>query len=299
MPFILKSNRLDRRRFLLLSGLLSAAGYAGISSGTQCPQAENKSDGGLEEILDACVFFGPYIKQPLDASPETVLRLLDRAHIGQALATSLVGLDYSFEEGNRHTLEVCRKHSARLLPCATVNPLTFVSGRHLGQQFKDEGFKAVAFFPRYEFQEWPFELMSFQRCVEEVAETGLPCIVNIASPGDASRLASVIGKIRSPIIIRAPASGGYSLPTEYLSVGESCPNFYFDVVNLVGVGNIELLVKRIGADRLIVGSNTPFFYTLSSLYLVQYADLSPGERRAIASGTIRRLLGLTTTGTKA
>ena len=98
-------------------------------------------------------------------------------------------------------------------------------------------------------------------------------------------------RIETPVVVRAPTEGGYRFTSEYLNAGESRPNLYFDVVNLVACGSIELLAQRLGAERLMFSSHIPFFYPLSSLYLVQYADLTPEQREAIAGGTIRRLLG--------
>ena len=276
--------RFGRRRFLE-----SVAGLAATASYSVRGESQERQPGESLNIFDGGVLVGPYHRRAVDARLETVLTLLDQAGIGRALVTSLVGLEYSSEEGNRHILQVCRQYPSRLVPCATVHPLDFVFGSQLGKRFREEGFKAVGFYPHH--QQWSLELISFQRCIQEISEAGLPVLVSIGNPEEVSQLSRVSAEIRSPVVVRAPTGSGYRFTSEYLSAGESRPNLYFDVVNLIACGSIELLAQRLGAERLMFSSHIPFFYPLSSLYLVQYADLTPEQREAIAGGTIRRLLG--------
>jgi len=282
-----------RRGFLQAMSGLAANLRTGYSLPTMTG-LDSPTTTGIDEVFDCGVVFGPHHRQSLDTRPETVLKILDKARIGQALGVSLLGLYYSSKEGNRHTLQVCRQSSSRLIPCAIADPLDFATGDHLGRHLKEEGFRAVGFFPYSIFppasQKWPLDYLSFRHCVEEIAEVGLPILINIGKVGEASQLAMMFAEVQTPIIVRAPGVGGYWLTAEYLSVGRVRPKFYFDVINLAANGSIELLVERLGADRLVFSSHTPFRYTLSSLYLVQYAYITSSQRAAIAAGTIRGLL---------
>jgi uncharacterized protein len=282
------NNKLGRREFLRFAGCVVMAGEAAHAGFAQARpiNAEPASD----DFLDACILAGPYNKQRVDGRPEAVIASMDKTGIRRGLMASLLGVDYSAEEGNRHTLEVCRQHPMRLIPCATANPADFSPGQRLGSRLKNEGFKAVAFFPSY--QGWPLELANFRTCAQEIAESGLPMIVTLGKIGEPSRLASALSEIQVPIIVRSPGTGGYWLPAEYLSAGLAHPRLMFDMVSLVGLESIEILVAKLGAKRLVFSSNIPFSYPLSHLYMLRYAQISGADRKAIASGNLERLLGL-------
>lgn len=76
------------------------------------------------------------------------------------------------------------------------------------------------------------------------------------------------------------------LPSEYLA------EMYFDIT-VFDPQMVELLVRRYGADRVLLGTDYPFDMGLTDpLDLLARAELTGDERALIAGGNARRLFGL-------
>jgi len=257
------------------------------------------------EIVDCGVFFGPQSKGDLDTSIEKVLSILDQGGINRALVTSLTGLFHSFEDGNEDTVRVCKDRPERLIPLATLNPRQTVDLHGAVEKIVDADFKIVGFFPSY--QAWSLRLHCFEKAVLEVADAGLvPLLTLGGDPAGASsqmefdgsvqlthvsRVARLLGKFDSPIIVRWMEGAGYLLTAEYVALGKDFSNLYFDMGNMVTIGSIELLIDEIGEDRIVYGSNTPFQYLKSSLFMLQTILISEEQRKKIASGNILKIIG--------
>jgi aminocarboxymuconate-semialdehyde decarboxylase len=76
------------------------------------------------------------------------------------------------------------------------------------------------------------------------------------------------------------------LPSQYLE------GLYYDIT-VFDPSLVETLVRRFGADRLLLGTDYPFDMGLTDpLDLLARSELTQGEREQIAGGNARRLFGL-------
>jgi len=233
--------------------------------------------------------FGPYHRQDIDASPGAVLGLMNELSVDRALAASLFAIEHDMFEGNEQILELAQAHPDRLEPVAVVTPGQSLPGRGMMGRLKEQGFRIVAFLP--EMQGWSLELLSFQSAAREAAGAGMPILLAVGKYGRASLAARALAGVQTPVIVRSHVGGGYLLPDEFIAIGKEFPNFYFDVWNLVGAGQIRLLVEELGANRLVHGSGVPLCCGRSSQFLLQTADLDEAAMQWVMGGTLCRLLG--------
>ena len=76
------------------------------------------------------------------------------------------------------------------------------------------------------------------------------------------------------------------LPSEYLA------NFYFDTT-VYEPGLVEQLVRRFGADRVLMGTDYPFDMGVTDpLALIEASRIDQTERAMVAGGSARKLFGL-------
>jgi hypothetical protein len=75
------------------------------------------------------------------------------------------------------------------------------------------------------------------------------------------------------------------------SLMRDCPNVYIETSNLVGQGYIESVVHEFGAQRLLYGSFLPVNDPFAAAGMLVDADIAESDKRLIASGNIRRLIG--------
>jgi hypothetical protein len=71
---------------------------------------------------------------------------------------------------------------------------------------------------------------------------------------------------------------------------EAFPNFYFELSNYQEAGGLEDHCRRYGPERLLFGTNYPYFNMAGPRLTLLHADLSETDRQAIAAGNLRRLL---------
>ena len=237
-------------------------------------------------IIDAAVYFGPYSQSQLDTSSHTVLGILKRHGIEKALFSSLVGMYHDFQMGNAQTLDLARSHPEMVIPLASIDPHSYVPETGMMEHLRDDGFRAVGFFPSD--QNWNADYLPFLLAAREASRHRLP--VFLVKADNPSAYAYALRDIETPVIFRSAQGSGYRLLAEYLAIGMQYENTYFDVGNLVATGSVEFLVDKLGAERLLCGSNVPFCYAGSPLFMLKTARISENQRRRIAFGTVSKLM---------
>ncbi len=71
----------------------------------------------------------------------------------------------------------------------------------------------------------------------------------------------------------------------------SCPNLFFDIAWVDGVGRVSELVERFGDEHILLGTNAPLMIPLSAIYKLREGDLSEAQRGRITRDNAIRFLG--------
>ncbi len=71
---------------------------------------------------------------------------------------------------------------------------------------------------------------------------------------------------------------------------DTYPNVYLEISQYILDGGIESFVERYGAGRLLYGSDFPSAYHGGMMLAIAHADISTGDKEAVAGGNIERLL---------
>ena len=111
---------------------------------------------------------------------------------------------------------------------------------------------------------------------------GLPVSVETGASGDATWLASLSNGLQVPLIL---AHITYATMGEALSVLEDHPNLHLELTRLVSPGILEILVKRLGSDRLLYASGAPAWAMAPALEIIRQAEISFEARAAFLGQT--------------
>lgn len=232
-------------------------------------------------IVDINTLYGFYPCKKIDVSQKKLLSIMVSNNISQACTLSLKGALYDYREGNEDTFTECSGIS-ELIPVATIDPRKTEDVERDVKEIIGIGYKAVRLFP--ELQGWNVEYISAQKVLKALDAYGIPLIINELP----SNFLKLPFKLSIPVIF---LSAHYYKLHEVIAVFKERDNFYAEARQLISPDAIEYFVEKIGADRLVFGSNTPFEYIQSSILRILYSDIKENEKQLIFSENIKRIVG--------
>jgi uncharacterized protein len=130
--------------------------------------------------------------------------------------------------------------------------------------------------------------------VREAARLGVPVLFHcgdepMTTPYQIAPLARMVPEAQ---IILAHM-GGYYHVDDAIDAAEQIPNLYLETSAVPYPGKITEAVRRIGADRVIFGSDGPVCPSALELEKIRLAGLAEQDLPLVLSGNLERLLGRT------
>jgi len=254
-------------------------------------------------IIDAHTHIHPDPKgfgEKYDASIENLITSIDNSNVDKAIVLPIYP-----QISNKFVADACNKYPDKLIGFASINPLGGVKAAEiLEKDVKKYNLKGLKLHPRLQ----DFDLRDsrlipvFQKC----ADLKIPVIID-AFPGinlsNNESIPLLIGRIASTVpevnIIIAHA-GGYKI-LDALFVAKSYKNIYLDISYILFYfqgssikNDLKFVIKKIGANRCIYGSDHPELelsntYDLSVKLLKKYRLLEE-EMEYIFGETISSLI---------
>jgi len=84
---------------------------------------------------------------------------------------------------------------------------------------------------------------------------------------------------------------GYRINRFLYPLLERFRNLHIEISGYYGHRGIEVLTERFGAERLLFGTKLPYFTPASAIGMLLYAQMKESDKRLIAGGNLKRLLG--------
>lgn len=235
------------------------------------------------EKIDINTIFGFWPKRNVDASIERLLSRMDKAGIDRAVTCSIRGICYDFKEGNDETFAACIEHK-RLIPAATINPSSYFGVMEEVARIIEKGCKILRFFPTD--QEWNISQRHFAKLLEKLSSSGL--ILMLPATEGITNIAHAAEGVNTPIVIETIRS--YPNLAELIVVLQENANLYVETHSVGSMDFIELLVKEIGAHKLLFGSGAPLNYIGASVLPILNGNIRDEDKKSILSENIKRLL---------
>ena len=232
--------------------------------------------------IDINTSFGVSPKKNIDASVSSLIKNMEKHNIDMSLTYSLRGEFYDCSEGNKETLKVCKDDDS-LIPAALFNPLKSAAIKGDIREIAESGFKAVRIIS--DVKPMNTALISYRKAFDQVNETGLPLIIE-CSPG----CLYDIGKdFNIPVIF---LSNHYYMLGEIIAVLEDRMNFYAGFRQFISPDAIEFFVDKIGSERLLFSTNSPFEYPLAPIFLLETSRIAQEHKQNIAYKNAERIFKL-------
>jgi predicted TIM-barrel fold metal-dependent hydrolase len=248
---------------------------------------------------------GRWFDTKFNASEQELLRQLDESGAHRAVVVALAG-----HIENRFVLEVCQRHPARLVPCASFNPAACRSVKEvkadLRTQVEKDAYKALKLHPRLNRYD-PLD----PRCLavlEEVASWDWPLPIwldtlfyyrggTLQKP-PVDTIHDLIGRFPSLTFVLLHGGGSWIL--QVAEAIRDCPNAFLDISFTLQryrtssvAADLRYLLSSFDR-RVVFGSDFPEVGMRSALESVREIanGISPDKCANVLGGNLSRILGL-------
>lgn len=246
-------------------------------------------------FIDTHAHLGPWHEDIWTFTPEQFVALQSRAGIARTIVTSAAALAGELVYGNEWTFQQAERLDS-LLVWLVLNPLRMSDSLALLERFSDHpkmaGVKLHPVMHRY-----PADIKATFRLLERVAPLGFPVLSHgetesYAAPARLRRLAEAFPSLA--VITAHFGAGGGGQTHEALDAIQDCKtgNLYTDMgtARAIRTGIIAQVVRAIGAERVLFGTDSPLYEPMAFPALLAAADITDAERELIAHGNAERLI---------
>jgi len=229
-------------------------------------------------------------KSGLAAGPAQMIKNMDAWGADVALTSDFEAIFYDMYSGNDKTLATCSQFPQKLIPLAVINPLSYEPGGNYLADIARRGARGFLLLPF--FQQWKLDQHILRHLAERFSEIGLPVQIGISNLTEFQQVVDIFGRTEMPVFIRWLRGAGYNAVSDEIAAAIRHKNFYFDISNLVLLGGISYLAKKIGSERLYFASNSPLTSEASIYLLLDSADLVDKDRENIYYKNLARIFGI-------
>ncbi len=234
-------------------------------------------------------------------SPEMILKSMDICGIDKSVFFSTLSHAEDYSEANAWTAGVMKRYPDRLIGYAFINP---VGGARAVDDLKrcinDYGLKGIKLHPvSHAYQIYGGVHDELVKPIAELATRHkLPLIIHSGSYsfGHPSNIGLLADAFPEAIIIiahcgSAPESFGFGVLGS-LEVATKHKNVFLETSQCPAILFIREFVDRVGADRLLFGSDTPWSVVEIELSKIKALRLTEQQEKLVLGGNLARILGL-------
>ena len=245
-------------------------------------------------IIDGHAHMGYYSYMYIPApTPEDMLHSMDRLGIDLCCLSHHMALTSDNVRGNSLVGEVMRKYPGRFMGYASVNPnYPYQVEDELRRCFYDLGFRLIKLHPilhKYPLNGWVYEpVFEFaDRCHAPVL---IHTWVTDDPFGNPDLFEKTAIKYPGATFIMGHSGGPYGA-TRAIEIARKYPNVYLDLtLSITVMGLIERLVKEVGAERIIFGTDNPWLDPSMFIGRLGLSRVGFEEKKVIFSGNFQKLL---------
>jgi predicted TIM-barrel fold metal-dependent hydrolase len=225
-------------------------------------------------------------------SAEDCVRAMDEAQVDKAVVMTLTDLPGLNPQGLELIAEACESHPGRLFGFVRLNPAHLNESKELLTLAVTElGFKGLKLHPVSTLQH-PGGTATID-LIRQAGELGVPTLFHCGDEPMSTPLSIARAAAACPdSVIILGHMGGYFHVDEALDVAEKYPNIVLETSAMPYPEKIRAAVNRIGADRVVFGSDGPVSSPVLERQKVVIAELGDEAAGLVMGGNAERLLGL-------
>ncbi|PZG22655.1 amidohydrolase family protein [Nonomuraea aridisoli] len=247
----------------------------------------------VTRIVDAHAHAGPYSVFFIpDPDAAGMLRVMDRCGVAHAVLSSHLAIQLDAAAGNAATAAIVGQAPDRFSGYLTVNPWQDPDGE-LARWGDDPRFVGIKLHP--DLHDYPLTGARYAPVWEFAAASRFPVLTHTysGSPYNDLRHVDEVAARHPGVTLLAGHSGVTPLGIDQsIEVAKRHERVILEVCGSYNSGaDIVRMVREVGADRVVYGSDFPFIDLRMSLGRILFSQLTDEERAAVLGGTVTGLLG--------
>ncbi|MEK7400394.1 MAG: amidohydrolase family protein [Candidatus Poribacteria bacterium] len=246
-----------------------------------------------EIIIDAHTHMGPYFNFHIpDNNADGMIKVMDRLGIIMACTSPHIGITPDFKMGNDIAYEAMQEYRGRFFGYITINPNYPEEIPQELERCYNLGMRGIKIHPS--LHGYPANGANLKPMWEFAQEKSLP-VLSHTWAGDGTCSPTILGKLAEqyplvPVIL-GHSGGTLSGYYESIEAAKKRENVFLETCcSSVIYGIIEMFVNKIGADRIIFGSDMPFVNANAQIGKILHAKISDDDKRKILGLNMAKLI---------
>jgi uncharacterized protein len=224
---------------------------------------------------------------------EKMIEVMDSFQIDKSCVSSLKAIQYDYIEGNAELKTEIAKYPDRFVPFCVVHPRDWdYASDELTKCINDWGWKALKMHPVDQY--FPADCLSSKDIVDVVRQLNIPVALHSSMDDFAhpKRIGNLAGEFPDVTFIMVHM-GKMLYWTDSLEEAIQHDNIILDTTDaMFADGMIETCVDKIGAERIVCGTNLPVSYPGPNLKRIELADVTDKQKEMIYGKNMQRILKL-------
>ena len=223
-----------------------------------------------------------------DCDGAGILKTLDRLGVNGMAVSSVIAFYSDVNFGNEDLLQTVKAHPGRLYGYLTLSPYTACDP----EKYLTDGTGFVGVKIHASVNKTVIDDPRYMPALEIADQKGMAVLLHTWSAGDVRAVAKLADQFPNASFIIAHSA--------MLGCRDACveacrqyENIYCDTaISTSFEGTIEYMVNKIGADRLLYGSDCAFFDCSQTFGKIGLANISDGDKIKIYGENARRVFKL-------
>ncbi|MBI3948685.1 MAG: amidohydrolase [Armatimonadetes bacterium] len=248
-----------------------------------------------EFIVDAHAHMGPWFNfhVPEGGTPASMVHAMDRLGIRLSIISPHICIGPCYLEGNRQARAAAKEYPGRLVPFVTINPNYPAAEIRAEIEHWDRNGGIIGFKFHPACHKAPASHAGYRPALEYAQARGLPILSHNWTGDPVNGKSTLFGLAQAypnVTFIIAHACAGFE---GHCESARSLPNVMLDTTGSgLGYDVVPEMVRRVGADRVIFGTDNPFIDPRPGLGRLFMARITDDQKRLILGLNARRVFRL-------
>lgn len=244
-------------------------------------------------MIDAHTHFGPFGRFYIPRNTiSDFIHSMDIAGIEKVIMSPMMGIACDHQLGNNIVMEFVINYPERILGYVTLNG-NYESEilYELERCFSVPGFVGIKVHPSWHKNK--ITDREYEIAYNYSQEHRVPVLIHAWGEDEVSQFKQIAQRFPEAILIMAHAGADKKGMRKAIEVANEYENVYLDTaISSAFQGNIEFLVREVGAKKILFGSDAPYFDSRLTIGRIKLAKISDEEKRCIFKNNILSILGM-------